>query len=76
MISPRVAAQAKFLQDVAQLLIWCREQGWVVTGGELHRTPEQQAIHVRAGRSKTMASRHLDRQAIDLNFFSPEGELV
>jgi hypothetical protein len=31
--------------------------------------PEQQAIYVKTGRSKTMKSIHLKRCAIDLNFF-------
>lgn len=75
MTSPRVRAQADFLLDLTLLIQWASEQGWVVTGGELFRTPEQQALHVQAGRSKTMASRHLDRQACDLNFFW-QGELV
>ena len=40
-----------------------------MTGGELARTPEQQAIYFKTGRSKTMNSIHLKRCAIDLNFF-------
>lgn len=68
-MSGLVAAQAKFLADAARLILWCQERGWVVTGGELHRTVEQQQAHVRAGRSKTMQSLHLQRLAIDLNIF-------
>lgn len=64
-----VAEQAAFLQDLAKLLAFCWEKGFVVTGGELFRTPEQQAIYVKTGRSKTMNSNHLRRCAIDLNFF-------
>jgi hypothetical protein len=64
-----VAEQAKFLQDAAKLIQKAAELGFAVTGGELYRTPEQQQIHVKAGRSKTMASNHLRRCAIDLNFF-------
>jgi predicted chitinase len=64
-----VRKQAAFLTHVGELLRRAGELGFVVTGGELYRTPEQQAIHVRNGRSKTMNSQHLKRLAIDLNFF-------
>jgi peptidoglycan L-alanyl-D-glutamate endopeptidase CwlK len=64
-----VAEQAKFLLDVALLITFASAKGFVVTGGELWRTLEQQAIYVKTGRSKTMASNHLRRCAIDLNFF-------
>lgn len=70
-----VAEQAAFLLDAAKLIQYATEQGWVVTGGELFRTAEQQQIHVRAGRSKTMNSNHMRRLAIDLNFFR-DGKLV
>jgi len=46
----------------------------VVTAGEMWRSPEQQAIYFKTGRSKTMESKHLRRLAIDLNFFK-DGEL-
>ena len=64
-----VTEQSKFLLDVCKLINYATEQGWTVTGGELHRTVEQQQIHVNAGRSKTMNSMHLKRCAVDLNFF-------
>jgi len=64
-----VKEQAAFLQDVAKLLTFAEAQGFVVTGGELYRTAEQQDIYVKTGRSKTMNSNHLKRCAIDLNFF-------
>jgi len=75
MNSSLVLEQQAFLLDVAKLIVFCSKQGWVVTGGELWRTPEQQTIYVQTGRSKTMASNHLRRCAIDLNFFR-EGKLV
>lgn len=65
-----VAEQAEFLRHVCLLLNKADELGFVVTGGELYRTPEQQAIHVRAGRSTTLHSNHLRRCAIDLNVFA------
>jgi len=70
-----VTEQAAFLLDAAKLIQKATELGFTVTGGELARTPEQQAIYVKTGRSKTMNSIHLKRCAIDLNFFK-DGKLV
>ena len=70
-----VKEQAAFLLDVARLINKATELGFVVTGGELARTVEQQAIYVKPGRSKTMNSIHLKRCAIDLNFFK-DGKLT
>lgn len=67
--------QAAFLLDACKLIQFATEQGWTVTGGELFRTPEQQEIYLKTGRSKTMASNHLKRCAIDLNFFK-DGKLI
>ena len=64
-----VAEQAAFLLDVTRLINKATELGFVVTAGELYRTPEQQEIYVKTGRSKTMNSLHLQRRAVDLNFF-------
>jgi hypothetical protein len=64
-----VSEQAAFLLDVCKLVQKATELGFVVTGGELARTTEQQEIYVKTGRSKTMNSIHLKRCAIDLNFF-------
>jgi len=68
-------AQAAFLLDACKLIQYATEQGFMVTGGELTRTPEQQAIYVKTGRSKTMNSIHLKRCAIDLNFFK-DGKII
>ena len=46
--------QAAFLLDACKLIAYATEQGFKVTGGELARTPEQQAIYFKTGRSKTM----------------------
>ena len=64
-----VTEQAAFLQDVAKLITWAFDNRFTLTGGELFRAPEQQAIYVKTGRSKTMNSNHLKRCAIDLNIF-------
>ena len=61
--------QAAFLLDVCKLIQKATEMGFVVTAGELYRTPEQQQIYVKTGRSRTMNSLHLQRRAVDLNFF-------
>jgi hypothetical protein len=61
--------QASFLLHVSRLVQFATGKGFVVTGGELYRSAEQQEIYLRTGRSKTMNSLHLKRLAIDLNFF-------
>lgn len=70
-----VKEQAAFLLDACKLIQKATELGFVVTGGELARTAEQQAIYVKTGRSRTMDSIHLKRCAIDLNFFK-DGKLT
>lgn len=70
-----VQTQATFLLDVCALIKYATEQGFTVTGGELARTPEQQAVYVKTGRSKTMDSKHLKRCAIDLMFFK-DGKII
>ena len=67
--------QAAFLLDACRLIQYATEHGFMVTGGELARTPEQQAIYVQTGRSKTLNSIHLKRCAIDLNFFK-DGKII
>jgi hypothetical protein len=70
-----VDEQAAFLLDVCKLITFATSSGFTVTGGELARTEEQQALYVKAGKSKTMDSNHLRRCAIDLNFFK-DGKLT
>lgn len=74
-MSPLVLAQAAFLHDVHKLLAFAWEQGYLVTLGEGYRTREQQEIHVKTGRSRTMNSQHMKRLAIDLFFFK-DGKLT
>lgn len=71
---PLVPQQNAFLKDVTILLQYAWSKGFVVTGGELYRTEDQQRIYYETGRSRTMSSRHRKRLAIDLNFFL-EGHL-
>jgi hypothetical protein len=68
-MSKVVEAQAEFLLHVAALILKATEMGFVVTAGELYRTPEQQQIYIKTGRSRTMNSLHIQRRAVDLNFF-------
>ena len=63
--------QFEFLQDVHKLLSYVVSQGWKITFGEVARPLEMQEIYVASGRSTTMNSKHLERLAIDLNFFEP-----
>jgi hypothetical protein len=65
-----VAEQNAFLLDFAKLINYIdnTDDGMLITGGELWRTPEQQKIYFDSGKSKTMNSNHLRRLAVDLNF--------
>lgn len=71
-----IQEQSTFLLHVSELIRKAAELGFMTSGGELFRTPEQQALHVKNGRSTTMNSQHLKRLAVDLNFFKadPSGE--
>jgi len=69
-MSSLVMTQHEFLMNVAELLKYAEQHGYIVTGGELWRPIEMQKLYVQTGRSKTMQSQHLNRLAIDLNFFS------
>lgn len=64
-----ISDQNLFLRDVAKLIQEIQRLGFEVSAGELWRTPEQQAIYLKEGKSKTSNSYHLKRLAIDLNFF-------
>jgi peptidoglycan L-alanyl-D-glutamate endopeptidase CwlK len=67
--------QFKFLQDVCRLIGYCAIHKIKVTGGELFRTQYQQDEYLRTGKSKIKNSQHMQRLAIDLNFFI-DGNLV
>ena len=51
--------QWRFLKDIALLIHYIEDCGYIATGGELKRTIEQQRIHMNAGRSNTINSKHL-----------------
>lgn len=69
-------AQATFLLNVGKLVLFATEKGFQVTAGEMWRPPEMQKIYVQTGRSKTMKSKHLDRLAVDLNFFINDAYII
>ncbi len=52
-----VRDQSIFLMQVADLIRESSDLGLAVTAGEMYRTPEQQAVCVRTGRSRTLAGR-------------------
>ena len=52
-----VHEQSRFLLHLAELIRKASELGFLASGGELFRTPEQQALHVKNGRSKTGGAR-------------------
>ena len=65
-----VLKQSIFLQNVAKLIEYGHSlPGYVLTGGELWRTADQQAIYLSKGLTKTKFSRHQQRLAIDINVF-------
>lgn len=67
--------QEEFSKDLAQLLLFAMFKGYGVRIGEVHRTKEQQKIHVQNGVSKTMNSMHLKKCAADL-YFTQDGKIV
>lgn len=67
--------QSAFASDIVRLLSFAASKGYEFTFGEFERPLEMQKLHVAAGRSKTMNSRHLYRCAADIYFFK-NGELT
>ena len=64
-----VRQQNDFLHDVVKLLQFCWKRNYLVTGGELWRTMDQQGLYYARGKTTTLHSLHCRRLAIDLNFF-------
>ena len=60
--------QEAFARDLSKLLTYAQSIGYECRIGEVERTPEQQAVYVRTGRSKTFNSMHLKKCAADLHF--------
>jgi hypothetical protein len=62
------ALQEQFAQDAAKLIAKAVELGFTVTMGEAWRTPQQAQWNADHG-SGIAHSLHIERLAIDLNFF-------
>ncbi len=67
--------QEIFSKHLVMLITKAQEIGYGVRIGEVYRTPEQQQIYMKTGRSMTMNSMHLNKCAADLHFTS-NGTLV
>jgi len=67
--------QFEFAQDVTRLFMFLLMSGVKFTIGEVLRTKEQQQIYFDTDKSKTLNSKHLEKKAIDLNFWI-NGELT
>ena len=66
------SVQWQFLQHVTDLIDFARVNNYMLTGGELLRSKEQQGIHIINGKSWTKNSDHLKALAIDFNIFVKE----
>ena len=66
--------QEEFTRDLVKLLMEAHRLGYEVRMGEVFRTPEQQQIYIKTGRSKTFNSIHLKKCAADLHF-TKDGQL-
>ena len=64
-----VEVQWAFLKDVAALIDFIESEGDMASGGELERTLYQQKEYLRTGKTKTLASLHMSKLAIDLAIF-------
>ena len=67
--------QEAFSRDLVALLRFALSKGYQVRIAEVLRTPEQQALYMKQGASKTMNSMHLKKCAADL-YFTKDGKLV
>jgi hypothetical protein len=61
--------QRVFTQNVAKFINYANSQNVGLTFGEAFRTKFQQDEYVRQGLSKTHNSKHLERLAVDFNYF-------
>lgn len=61
--------QAIFSKNISYLIQYANKIGIDLTFGHAWRSPEEQKRLINEGKSQTMNSRHLQRLAIDFNFF-------
>ena len=67
--------QAIFSRNLASFIFKMNALGYEVSIREVLRTPEQQAIYVKSGKSKTANSKHLDALAFDC-YLSKNGQIL
>ncbi|MGZ8907303.1 MAG: hypothetical protein ACXW1Z_19825 [Methylobacter sp.] len=71
-----VQKQYEFTRAIAQLILWCHEQGYVITFGDAYRDPR---LHGAIGQKRGYGaanSCHKLRLAVDLNLILPGGSLA
>lgn len=61
--------QRLFAKNVGKLIGFAYANGMELTFGEAFRTPEQQKLYFKQGKSKTLNSKHLIKLAVDFNLF-------
>lgn len=64
--------QRRFTWLLSCLIDWAYNHGYEIVIGEVYRTPEQQAIYIKKGKSKTASSKHQKCLAADLNLFKDD----
>lgn len=67
--------QTRFIKQVPLLINKAFELGFLVTAGELERAPQQAIWNAQHGLG-TINSLHIQKLAIDLNLFTPEGAAI
>jgi D-alanyl-D-alanine dipeptidase len=65
----------EFTRNIAALITYGFSRGYSLSIGEAYRTAEQQAIYMKAGKSKVATSQHMKGLAVDLNLFI-DGKLI
>ena len=60
--------QNRFLVDFCMLVMEAQRLGFKVSGGELWRPEEMQALYLKQGKTQVAHSKHQDKLAGDLNF--------
>lgn len=63
-------AQWRFTRHIAHLINYAYSEDFMLSFGEAWRSPQQQEIYFKEGKSKTMQSKHLERLAVDFNIFT------
>lgn len=61
--------QQIFAHNLGKFLVWCFQNNYKVTVGEVFRTEEQHEFNIKAGKTKANRSLHMDRLAFDVNLF-------